>query len=301
MKRPDAPFFVVARSDMLISCNKDVLCESRRTSTYLLTRKWIVILFLISEVHCGLLDWIAPELILQLRRLWCIGSKTYHFARTFPQKLHKTEYYVKRSTITRPARARCGESVERTRADLSAVLLSRMSNPPWTLPKIMIDYRMAGFAKDSVLAALYRQQFLSLIDQCKDYLVIYTDRLKSENDVGCAFAIVETEIPCGPGNLISVELPGKRAFRIILLWVPSHVDTRGNELAVIAGSKASEGGTAEMTSLTSTDMKSFVKSQVWKLWQEEWTRSKNKLRGMRPSVPQIPQIRHHKDGNHRTA
>nr|CAH7743414.1 unnamed protein product [Callosobruchus chinensis] len=71
--------------------------------------------------------------------------------------------------------------------------------------------------------------------------------------------------------------------QIKYIWTPAHVGIRGNEIADIAAKETSEEEHLSVP-VTPEDLKKCLKTKVLHQWQQEWNRSTEKLRVVKPSV-----------------
>ncbi|XP_031338199.1 uncharacterized protein LOC116167099 [Photinus pyralis] len=101
--------------------------------------------------------------------------------------------YDSRSTIMRPTGIRL---LERSRnLNLLELPIETYQNkvseiPPWVISKPQVNYKWFDTKKDTNKQYL-KQEFLSVLDQYRDYIIIYTDGSKTEEGVGSAFSVTD--------------------------------------------------------------------------------------------------------------
>ena len=98
--------------------------------------------------------------------------------------------YLRRRNATRPLGIRLTNLLNELQIVLPRTLrVGRNSVPPWLIPRPSIDISLSIHPRSTTTPELYRQLFLAMLDQNRDFHPIYTDGSKSNDRVGCAFVI----------------------------------------------------------------------------------------------------------------
>jgi kelch-like protein 2/3 len=85
-----------------------------------------------------------------------------------------------------------------------------------------------------------------------------------------------------------------RGKEVVFCWVPSHVGIPGNEKADLAAKEALNEEDFRNVPVPCTDIKQYIDSYVFKLWQSSWdSATNNKLHSLKPVLGEWKQSYRH--------
>lgn len=95
---------------------------------------------------------------------------------------------------------------------------------------------------------------------------------------------INTDDPLIQNILALIHWLGTLGKRIALIWTPSHVGIRGNEIADRAAKEAAAEITINNIVIRHNDTKIYLKEKVITQWQNEWNNQIAKLKEIKPKV-----------------
>ena len=69
-----------------------------------------------------------------------------------------------------------------------------------------------------------------------------------------------------------------------IVWTPSHIGIKGNELVDRAAHESAENQAPEDIAIRPEDMKVYLKEYTLNWWQEKWNRDETQLKNIKPTI-----------------
>ncbi|XP_078051891.1 uncharacterized protein LOC144478042, partial [Augochlora pura] len=140
------------------------------------------------------------------------------YLKTFPTNCLITKY-TKKKHSSKPYYYRIHTYEEELNTKLTSTIPRRLPTiPPWTIQPIETNTELLLHAKGNTNPEIYRSSMAKILNNHKDYILIYTDGSKSESGTGYAVVTPESIVRIKLSNatsVLSAELMGiNHAFKI---------------------------------------------------------------------------------------
>ena len=103
-----------------------------------------------------------------------------------------------------------------------SVKIINASYPPWLIEKPNCISELLNFNKKTTSPCMYVQAFYNISSKFANYSLIFTDRFKFVNKVGCAFKIEESERNFKLSSVTNIYTTEIKAIELVISTLSHH-------------------------------------------------------------------------------